>query len=170
MKYRPPLYITIYSSVPVLTDSSLAFLNKLRRRSLNITFSLRPGHGAVFVHLENAIFLEVQIYSSIASPELFCNESRYVKRWWGVTGFQGAISGTTPSLDITLRGWNLTSFTSSLDPADHLNTYGRHGCDSNLCNCSRQPFCRLDHSQFLYSFVHNTAAPPSAKVPYQRCW
>lgn len=36
-------------------------------------------------------------------------------------------------------------------------TSGRYGCDSNLCNCSRKPFCRLDHNQFLYSFVHNTA-------------
>ena len=36
-------------------------------------------------------------------------------------------------------------------------TSGRYGCDSNLCNRSRKPFCRLDHNQFLYSFMHNTA-------------
>ena len=59
VKYRPPLCIKIYSSVPVFTDSSLAFLNELRRRLLNMTFSLLPGHGAVFVYLETAIFLEV---------------------------------------------------------------------------------------------------------------
>lgn len=123
-----------------------------------MTFSLLPGHGVVFVHLEAAIFLEIQIHSSLASSGLFCNESRYVKRRWGVTGFQRAVSGTAPSLDITLRGWNLTSFTSSLGPIthDHLKLR-RHGCDSNLCNYSRKPFRRLDHSQLLYSSVHNTA-------------
>lgn len=58
--------MTMYSSVLVFTDSSLAFLIKLRRRLLNITFSLRPGHGAIFVHLEAAMIIKVHIRLSFA--------------------------------------------------------------------------------------------------------
>lgn len=45
-----------------------------------------------------------------------------MKHWWGVTGSRRAISGTTPSLDITLRGWDLAPFTFGLGRItdDHL--------------------------------------------------
>lgn len=45
-----------------------------------------------------------------------------MKHWWAVTGFRRAISGTTPSLDIILRGWDLASFILSMGPIidDHL--------------------------------------------------
>ena len=45
-----------------------------------------------------------------------------MKHWWSVTGFRRAISGTTPSLDITLRGWDLASLAFSPGPItdDHL--------------------------------------------------
>lgn len=35
-----------------------------------------------------------------------------MKHWWGITGFECAISGTPSSVDIVLRGYNTTPFTS----------------------------------------------------------
>ena len=107
VKYRPPLCITTYRSVLVFTDSSLAFLNRLRRRLLNMTFSLLPGQGVVFVHLAMAYGGDPNPLVTFASSALFCTGSRFVKHWWGVTGFQCAISGTTFSLDIILRDGTL---------------------------------------------------------------
>lgn len=69
----PPTYLKV---------SSLAFLNKLRRRLLNMMFSLLPYHGAVLVHLEAAIFTEVQIHLSFRRSELFCSKSRF----WNTDG------------------------------------------------------------------------------------
>lgn len=80
-----------------------------------MTFSLLPGHGVVFVHLETAIADgDPNPLVSFASSALFCTGSRYVKQWWGVTGFQSAISGTTLSLDIILPGRRTTPFNSVL--------------------------------------------------------
>ena len=103
MKYRPSLCITIYSSVSIFTNSLLTFLNKLRRRLLNITFSLLSSHDIVFVHLKAIIFLEIQIHSFLASSKLFCNKSRYIKRRWSVIEFQRVVFDIVSSLDITLR-------------------------------------------------------------------
>ena len=44
-----------------------------------------------------------------------------MKHWWAVTGFRRAISGTTPSLDITLRGWDLASFMHNTADIHSLN-------------------------------------------------
>lgn len=35
-----------------------------------------------------------------------------MKHWWGITGFECAISGTPFSVDIVLRDYNTTLFTS----------------------------------------------------------
>ena len=50
-----------------------------------------------------------------------------------------------------------TLFKSGFHHRQSYETSSSHGCDSNLRNCSPKPFCCLDHSQFLYSIVHNTA-------------
>lgn len=119
--------MTIYSSVLVFTDSSLAFLNKLRRRLLNITFSLRPGHGAVFAHLEAAMVFRGPHPLILCDSGLFYNGSRHVKRWWGVAGFQCANSGNTLAKYHSLRTEPYFLFFCSCPPASE--TYRSHGRD-----------------------------------------